>query len=325
MNDAPAIVHPWAAGADAGIRFGIETVAFAPWPVLRAFGQAVDDLGFDSLWLSDHPAAAGSATWTHLAALAEATRRVRLGPLVACVSYTNPVIVARAAADIDLISGGRAVLGLGSGNVPWEFAQLGIPWQTAPERQAALEEALRIIHPLLRGETVTATSGDVRVDGASLDPLPIQQPHLPILVGGGGEQTTLRFAAEYADASSLGAVSRAAKALTPEDATHKFAVLDGHLAAAGRAANAVLRTGLLAACLSLNPAAARSRRAGLPPEMAALYEQLPFVETTAELGRQVRAMLATGIRYVIFIVMPGDEQTLQILVERVLPALGETA
>lgn len=307
MTSIATVVHPWAAEAATRIRFGIETVGFAPWPVLRAFGQAVEGLGFDSLWLSDHPMVAGSATWTHLAALAEATRRVRLGPLVACVAYGNPVIVARASADLDLISGGRAVLALGSGNVPWEFAQLGIPWQTVKERQATLEEALRIIGPLLRGGT--------------LNPPPMQQPHVPILVGGGGERTTLRFAARYADASNLGAVSRAGGDFKPEDAVRKFAVLDEHLAEAGRPANAVLRSGLLAAFLSLDAAAARAKRAGLPPEMAALYEQLPFIENPEDLAQQTRAMLTAGMRYVIFIMMPDDEETLRLLAEQVLPAV----
>lgn len=322
MTSAPAIVHPWASEASQRVRFGIETVAFAPWPVLRAFGQAVEGLGFDSLWLSDHPMVADSATWTHLAALAEATRHVRLGPLVACVSYANPVIVARAAADLDLISGGRALLGLGSGNLPWEFAQLGVPLQAAKERQATLEEALQIIGPLLRGETVTVASGRFRPEGAVLNPPPMQQPHVPILVGGGGERTTLRFAARYADASNLGAISRAGGALAPEDIVRKLAVLDEHLGEAGRPAGAVLRSGLLAAFLSVDPAAARAKRVGLPPEMAALFEQLPFIETAEDAVQRARAMLAAGMRYVIFIVMPGDEETLRALAEQVLPAVA---
>jgi len=312
------MVHPWAV-ADGPVRFGVETVAAAPWPVLRAFGQAAEDLGFDSLWLSDHPMAAGSATWTHLAALADATRRIRLGPLVANVSYANPVILARAAADIDLISGGRAVLGLGSGNFPGEFAQLGLPWQPAKERQAAFAEFLQIVVPLLRGETVTVATGRFRPEGAVLLPPPMQQPHVPVLVGGGGEQTTLRFAARYADASNLGPTFRAAGDFSAENAVCKFAVLDAHLAEAGRQADAVLRTGLLAAFLSADPAAARAKRDGFPPEMEPLFAQLPFLETVEEAVRQAQAMLTAEIRYVIFIVLPGDEETLRVLAERVLP------
>lgn len=322
VDSPPALIHPWAAEAATRVRFGIVTSAPVPWPVLRAFGQAVEGLGFDSLWLSDHPILTGSTTWTHLAALAEATRRVRLGPLVANVSYANPVILARAAADLDLISGGRALLGLGIGNIAPEFAQLGVPLRSVRERQATLEDALRIIGPLLRGETVTVTDGPFRPDGAALHPPPLQRPHVPILVGGGGERTTLRFAARYADASSLGPVSRATGAFMPDEATRKFAVLDGHLADAGRPAGAVLRTGLLAAFLSPDAASARTKRAGLLPPMDGQYEVLPFVETTDEAVRQARAMLATGIRYVIFVVMPDDEETLRLLAAEVIPAVA---
>ncbi|MGI8475617.1 MAG: LLM class flavin-dependent oxidoreductase [Thermomicrobiales bacterium] len=290
--------------------------------MLRAFAQAVDDLGFDSLWIPDHPMATGSATWTHLAAMAEATRRVRLGPLVACVPYANPVVTARAAADLDLISGGRALLGLGSGDAPWEFAQLGAPWGPTAERQATLEAALQLVGPLLRGETVTATSGPFRAEGAVLVPPPMQQPHIPILVAGGGEKTTLRFAARYADASNLGAVSWAGGAFTPDDVARKLAVLDGHLAEAGRPREAVLRSGLLAAFLSRDAEAARAKHATLPPEMQAFFEQLPVVGTAEDALARVRAMLGAGMRYVIFIVMPGDEETLRLLAERVLPAVA---
>ena len=317
----PSAVHPWAAEATDRVRFGIETIPNVPWPVLRGFAQAVDDLGFDSLWLPDHPMATGSATWTHLIALAQVTRRVRLGPLVACVAYANPAVTARAAADLDAISNGRAVLGLGSGDAPWEFGQLGITWEPARERQARLEEALRIIHPLLRGETVTFTGERYRVEGAVLAPAPVQQPHVPILVAGGGEQTTLRFAARYADAANLGAVSWAGGAFTPDDLRHKLAVLDGHLGDAERPSEAVLRSGLLVAFLAEDAEAAQAKFAGLPPELAAFFEHLPVVGTAEAALPRVRAMLEAGMRYVIFIVMPGDEETLRLLAEQVLPAV----
>ena len=322
MTSEPA-VHPWAAEAATRVRFGIETAPFVPWDVLRAFAQVVDDLGFDSLWIPDHPMAVGSATWTTLGALATATTCVRLGPLVACLPYAaSPAILARAAADIDLLSGGRAVLGVGSGDMPWEFGQMGLAWRPVAERQAALEEALQIIHPLLRGETVTFAGTHFRVEGAVLNPPPAQQPAVPILVAGGGEKTTLRFAARYADASNLGAVSWAGSAFTPDDVRHKLAVLDGHLGEAGRPAGAVLRSGLLAAFLAEDPAAARTKFAGLPPEIDGFFEQLPVVGTAEDALPRVRAMVDAGIRYVIFIVMPGDEETLQVLAEQVLPAVA---
>lgn len=316
----PASIHPWVVETTAGVRFGIETAPFVPWGVLRDFAQAVEDLGFDSLWLPDHPVVTGSATWTTLGALAASTKRVRLGPLVACVPYSTPVVLARAIADIDGISGGRAVLGMGSGDMPWEFAQMGIPWSPAAERQKALEEALHIVHPLLRGETVSVAGEYYRADGAALVPPPVQQPWIPILVAGGGEKTTLRFAARYADASNLGAVSWAGGVFTPDDARRKFAILDTHLAETDRPREAVLRSGLLAAFLAEDAGTAQAKYAGLPPELAAFFEHLPVIGTPEDAVVRVQAMVEAGFRYVIFIVMPGDEETLQLLAEKVLPS-----
>lgn len=241
--------------------------------------------------------------------------------MVACVRYTNPAVLARAAADIDLLSGGRAVLGLGSGDMPHEFAQMGLDWAQPAARQAALDEALQIIRPLLRGETVTHDGAYAPVAGATLNPAPVQQPWVPILVAGGGEKTTLRFAARDADASNLGAVSWAGGAFTPDDARHKLAVLDSHLAAVGRPPDAVLRSGLLAAFLAEDRAAAEAKFADLPPFVASFFEHLPVVGTAADAVPRVRTMVEAGFRYLIFIVMPGDEATLRLLAEAVISAV----
>ncbi|MDQ3656816.1 MAG: LLM class flavin-dependent oxidoreductase [Chloroflexota bacterium] len=311
-------VHPWAAEASPGVRFGVETLAMPDWGATRAFVQAIEGYGFDSLWIPDHPMVTGSATWTHLAAFATVTERIRLGPLVACAAYANPVVIARAIADIDLLSGGRALLGLGSGDMPHEFAQMGIPWLGGSQRQAALEEALRIIHPLLHGEPVTSEGEHHSAADAVLVPPPAQ-PWVPILVAGGGEKTTLRFAAHYADASNIGPVSWAGGAFTPDDARRKFVALDGHLANAGRPAEAVLRSGLLAAFISEDSVAAQAKFDGLPPFLLAFFEQLPVVGTPDDAVQRVQTMIEAGFRYVIFIVMPGDEETVRLLAEHVLP------
>lgn len=165
------------------------------------------------------------------------------------------------------------------------------------DRQAALEEALRIIHPLLRGETATFTGDRSQAEGGVLFPPPVQQPYVPILVAGGGEKTTLRFAACYADACSLRAVSWAGGAFTPDDAKRKLAVLDGHLAAAGRPPKAVPRSGLLAACLAESESAARAKFESLPPHLAGFFEQLPVIGTPEDALLRVRAMLEARFRY----------------------------
>src|SRR5215204_4522297 len=259
MVAAPGPVHPWIAQGTERVRFGITGPPRPDWGAMRDQVQTVEALGFDSFWVPDHPMVLGHATWTTLAALATATQTIRLGPLVACAAYWNPVILARAIADIDRLSGGRAVLGLGSGDIPPEFAQLGLAWGSTAARQRRLEETLRIVRPLLRGETVSFTGEHVQAEGAVLTPPPVQQPSVPILVAGGGERTTLRYVAELADACNLGAVGWAGGAYTPEDISRKLGIVDRHCGAAGRPPQTILRTGIAMAVLGETPEAARPR------------------------------------------------------------------
>jgi alkanesulfonate monooxygenase SsuD/methylene tetrahydromethanopterin reductase-like flavin-dependent oxidoreductase (luciferase family) len=285
----------------------------------------IEGLGFDSLWMPDHPMDTGNATWTTLAARAMVTRSIRLGTLVACVAYTNPVILARAAADIDRLSAGRFVLGLGSGDAPWEFAQLGLTFPPARVRQAALEEALRIVRPLLRGESVTYQGERFQIQAAALDPPPVQQPWVPLLVAGGGKQTTLRFAAEYADACNVGAASWAGSAFTPDDTRHRLSALRQRCAETGRPEEAILRTGLLVAALAESAPAAAAKLQGLPREMTEFFQQLPVVGTPDMAVARIRALLEAGIQYIIFVVFPFDTETPRLIAERVLPMVVPVA
>ena len=320
MGVATALIHPWVAAARDHVRFGIEFLVQPDWGANRDFAQTAESLGFDSLWIQDHPGVAGNATWTTLAALATATRTIRLGPLVACAAYWNPVILARAAADIDRLSEGRMVLGLGSGNVHPEFAQLGIEWQAVAARQVRLEETLRIVRPLLRGETVSFAGEHVRADGAVLDPPPVQEPYVPILVGGGGERTTLRYVAEYADACNLGAVGAASGVFTPEDIARKFRVLGEHCREVGRPEEAILRTGLVLVVLGESGEAAQAKLDALPAPFMAFMGHLPIVGTPEMVTAQVLTLLGAGFQYLIFIVM--DQETLRLLGEQVLPVIA---
>jgi alkanesulfonate monooxygenase SsuD/methylene tetrahydromethanopterin reductase-like flavin-dependent oxidoreductase (luciferase family) len=320
MSPPTLPIHPWVAESTGPMRFGVEFAPLPDWGASREFAQTAEALGFDSLWIPDHPGVLGGATWTTLTALAQATSTIRLGPLVACAAYWNPVILARAAADVDRLSGGRLVLGLGSGDMPHEFGQLGIAWGSAAARQARLEETLRIVRPLLRGETVSFRGEYVRADGAVLDPPPVQQPSVPILVAGGGERTTLRSVAEYADACNLGAVGWAGGAYTLQEITRKLGILDERCAEAGRPKDAVLRTGLALAVVGESAEAARAKRNVIPAPFLEFFGQLPLVASPEEMLAQVRAFQAAGFQYLIFIVF--DVETLQLLGERVLPAVG---
>jgi alkanesulfonate monooxygenase SsuD/methylene tetrahydromethanopterin reductase-like flavin-dependent oxidoreductase (luciferase family) len=144
-----------------------------------------------------------------------------------------------------------------------------------------------VIHPLLHRQAITTEGSQAETEGTMLRPPPVQ-PWVPILIAGCGEQTTLRFAAQYADASNIGAVSWAGGVFKPDDATRKFTVLDGHLADAGRPREAVLRSGLLAAFIAKDRAAAQTKFAGLPPFVAAFFEHLPVVGTPDDAVQRVQ-------------------------------------
>src|SRR3954469_3196866 len=192
-RDEPAAAepHPWVPEGQGRVRFGILGGPRDDWAALRDFVQTVEALGFDSYMRVDHPLLQMDP-WTVLAALAASTRRLRLGTQVNCVFYRHPVLLARVVPDVDRISGGRAVLGLGSGDMAAEFRAMGLDYPPIKERQGTLEESLRVVPRLLRGETVSFQGRYLRVAEATLGITAIQQPHVPILVAGGGERTTLR-------------------------------------------------------------------------------------------------------------------------------------
>src|SRR5438552_4119625 len=119
------VTHPWVAQGAGVVRFGVELFPLPrDWSTVVAMARLVEALEFDSLWVADHPTT-GSDCWTTLAALAMVTTRIRLGSLTSCVFYRHPVVLARMAADVDRISNGRLVLGLGIGDHANELAQLG--------------------------------------------------------------------------------------------------------------------------------------------------------------------------------------------------------
>jgi alkanesulfonate monooxygenase SsuD/methylene tetrahydromethanopterin reductase-like flavin-dependent oxidoreductase (luciferase family) len=159
------------------------------WPELLRIARAAEAAGYDSVWVGDHLLYRGDGrpergpwdAWTTLAALAASTERVRLGPLVAATAFHPPGLIARMAAAIDEISGGRFVLGLGTGWNETEFHAFGIPFDY---RVARFEEALEIIRRLLAGERVTFEGRYYRVEDAVLLP-PSRRP-VPLLVGSAG-------------------------------------------------------------------------------------------------------------------------------------------
>jgi alkanesulfonate monooxygenase SsuD/methylene tetrahydromethanopterin reductase-like flavin-dependent oxidoreductase (luciferase family) len=175
-----------------GVRLGIqlpEVERYAGWPEYARMAAAAEAAGFDSIWVGDHLLYRGDGrrergpweAWTLLAALAAATERVRLGPLVACAAFHPPGLIARMAATIGEVSGGRFVLGLGAGWNEAEFRAFGIPYD---HRVSRFAEAFAIIRGLLAGERVTLAGRYHRVEDAVLLPPPARP--LPLMVGSNG-------------------------------------------------------------------------------------------------------------------------------------------
>ena len=175
------------------------------WEAWFEVTRLVEDLGFDSLWVSDHlaPVYGGKDQpaidpFLALTIAARDTKRVRLGTIVACVLFRHPALLARMAAQIDVLSGGRLELGVGAGSVPAEFETFGIPFPSTKERLDTLEDTVRVLRALWATEHASYQGHTLALRDAAAYPKPAQA-QLPIMVGGNGERRTLRIAAAHAD------------------------------------------------------------------------------------------------------------------------------
>ena len=215
------------------------------WQELLEFWQEMDrGEAFDSLWLMDHfvtgfGGAFGSEGpcmegWTALAALAQATSRVRLGILVTGNTYRHPAILAKQATTVDQISNGRLIFGLGAAWHEYEHQAFGVRLPPVKERLDRLEEAVHVIKALWTEDRPSFVGEYYSLDKPPYNPPNVQTPHPPFLIGGGGEKRTLRIVAQYADIANVMG--------TPDEVKHKFAVLDEHCAKLGRDPKSIRRT-----------------------------------------------------------------------------------
>ena len=316
LATATAEPHPWVAEATERIRFG---VFCGPGPTFAAsveWAQEVEALGFDSHWLRDHPARAPEDGWTLLAAIAGATTRLRLGLMVSCVYYRHPLLLARVAADVDRLSGGRSVLGLGAGYDAAEFAAMGLPLPAPRDRVRGLEETIRIVYGAWGPAPFTLAGRQFRVTGATVRPGPVQAPRVPLLLGGGGERGMLRLVARYADASNLGAGSARTRPRWRTSTPSCAPTAPG---------GAPPRRG---AADGLDGGGAGPRRgdgrpeAGRRPAAARGFPNGVF-GTPAQAVAHFRALAAVGARY--FIVVVDDAETARLVAAEVAPEVAGAA
>lgn len=218
------------------ITFGIKT---APQhttyeAILRVWQAADANPAFAHAWLFDHYAPIFSDVggpclegWTTLAALAAATSRIRLGLMVTGNTYRHPAVLASIAATVDIISNGRVDIGLGAGWNEYEHTSMGLPLYAPGERIRRLDEACQILKLLYTQEVTTFDGRYYQLKEARREPKPVQKPHPPLLIGGSGEQLTLRVAAKHANIWNF-------VAGPVEEFQRKVGILQEHCAAVGR-------------------------------------------------------------------------------------------
>jgi F420-dependent oxidoreductase-like protein len=242
------------------MRVGLNVANFAPASGPSALGaelarvaRRAEEVGFDSFWVWDHffwdesPIGPGVTdrpmieAYTALGFVAGTTSDIKLGTMVASATYRHPGVLIKEVTTLDVLSGGRAVFGIGAGWFEEEHRALGIPFPGTAERFERLEETLRIALQMWgdegRYDRAAPFHGRHYRLGRTLNvPQAVQRPHPPILIGGGGERKTLRLVARYGDACNLHA------RLPPDQLAHKLDVLRAHCREAGRAYDAIEKT-----------------------------------------------------------------------------------
>jgi probable F420-dependent oxidoreductase len=260
---------------------GITPDGMPRWNDLKAMAQRAEAIGFDSLWVPDHLLFADARTegarvavwecWSILAALAAATNRVELGTYVACTSFRNPALLAKMADTVDEISDGRLILGLGAGYLEAEFRAFGYPYDNLMSR---FEEALQIIHPLLRTGAVDFKGKYYEARECELLPRGPRRTGPPIMIGAKPDKPrALRLTAQYADYWNMFTCSQ------PERIVPMLQAVDAACTKTGRDPATLQRTSTVLLDVPVTPKgaslagwqkfrAAAGSQAGTPQEMA---------------------------------------------------------
>ena len=308
------------------MRFGFHTPSHAPstgnaadiFPELRESARAAESAGFSYFSVGDHlvplPGVGPPSTpmldpWSALAAVATATERIGLLTLVSNVTLTTPVQLAKAAATLDVISGGRMLLGIGSGGYRAEYEALRLPYPAAPKRAEMLDETAEAVRLLWERPTTTYDGHHFALLDAVLEPKPLHRPRL--LIGGSGT-ATLRSAARHADLVNFVLPG-------PERLAALITALRRRCADAGRDPAAIEVSVLERAVVAPTPEAAAAKWEALgSPEREA---HRGLVGSPAEVVAELRAYEAVGLATAMVFFPGGDPESVALFAERVMPEL----
>ncbi len=305
------------------------------WAVMLDVARAADNGPFESIWVYDHfhtvPVPTDEATheaWTLMAAYAAATSRVRLGQMCTCMGYRNPAYLAKVAATVDVISGGRAEMGIGGGWYEHEWRAYGYGFPTAGERLGMLDEGVQIMRQLWTTGTATLNGKHYQVDGAISRPLPLQEGGIPLWIAGAGEKKTLRTAAKYAKYTNFDATN-------PDTFRHKSEVLAQHCREVGTDFDAIVRSTNFNIVIGETEKEVQDRLSWLREHYAPYlsaekleetlrnYTNSPLTGTPEQIAQRLNETRELGAGYVIlyFPEIAYDRSGLELFVKQVAPAL----
>ncbi|HZR82648.1 MAG TPA: LLM class F420-dependent oxidoreductase [Candidatus Binatia bacterium] len=303
------------------VRFGIQTPQEgATFDALAAHWREAERLGYDTVWLDDHfhgvvtpPDADQLEAWVTMSALARETRTIRFGTLVFCNSYRQPSLTAKMAAAMDVISGGRFEFALGAGWYQTEYEAFGFDFPSMGTRLRQLEEGLEICVKMWCEEQPTFDGSHYRIARPWNHPAPIQKPHPPILIGGGGEKILLKLVARYAQIWNMGG--------SPDLFRRKIAVLDRHCAAIGRDPREIERSWFGPLLIDDDAERLDRRLKKRAERMGGAADDTAIVGTPDRVIARIREFVDLGVTH--FIAMFGrvdDLRATRLFAEKVIPA-----
>ena len=324
MSENAQTVHPWVGERRADVRFGVQVFPLPddpnPSATVIGAGLVADEVGLDAFFIGDHPGY-HVEPWLHLAAVAVQTKGVTLGSVVNCVMHRHPAMLGRLAADLDRISGGRCLLGLGIGWNKPEFAQLGIPFEPVPDRQRALEEAIRIIDGMFGDDPFDLDGKTWSTTGATVGKA-VQARRPALLIAGAGDNT-LRQVARHADVSNFGSSANTGN-VAEGGAPERLAFLDRACEEIGRDPADVLRshfTSWLMLAETRDLALAKRDRY-YPDGLTKEQSRTRIVGSPAEVVDYYCGLVTQGFRYLVVQIQDAsDVETIRLLGTEVAPRL----
>lgn len=306
------------------------------WPVMHELATYADNGAWDSLWVYDHfhtvPVPTDEATheaWSLMAAYAASTSRIKLGQMCTAMGYRNPVYLAKVAATVDIISGGRVQMGIGGGWYEHEWRAYGYGFPSAGERLAKLDEGVQIMRDAWCDGRVTLNGKHYQINDAIVAPKPLQDGGPPLWIAGGGEKVTLKIAAKYARYTNFSS--------EPDVFAHKSQVLAEHCRKVGTDYDAIVRSANFNAVIGESESDVDDRIARLREKQVAVADEkavdsmLAMAKSPDSLGctpeqavERLTRMRDLGCRYAIlyFPEAAYDRSGIELFEQKVIPELS---